>query len=129
MFNIKIQNYNREYYLKHKEKWKEYSKKAREKLKEDNYLKVKIWKKQSKKYKINHRKDTRLHGEKYPERIKARMIANRKIKIPKGQICVKCKKSLATEKHHEDYTKPLKVKFVCVKCHRKLDKEVKKSVI
>ena len=47
------------------------------------------------------------------------------IKIPKGQLCKDCNKSLAKEKHHEDYSKPLKVKFLCVKYHNKLKGEVK----
>jgi len=49
---------------------------------------------------------------------KARNIANNKIKIPIGQICEWCKKRLATEKHHEDYSKPLEVMYLCSRCNR-----------
>lgn len=56
---------------------------------------------------------------KFPEKIRARDKAHRKIKIPYGQICEKCKKNKAMHRHHTDYSKPLKVKFLCVSCHAK----------
>jgi len=52
------------------------------------------------------------------EKWKAQVLA-RKIKIPKGTLCCICKKELAKIKHHEDYSKPLKIKFVCYRCHNK----------
>ena len=61
-----------------------------------------------------------------PQKRKAKALA-RKIKIPEEQICEMCKKNLATEKHHEDYSKPLEVIFCCRNyCHAILDKERKK---
>jgi len=51
---------------------------------------------------------------------RARKKANSNIKIPKGKLCEVCVKNNASEKHHEDYSKPLEVKFLCVPCHRKL---------
>ena len=48
----------------------------------------------------------------------ARQMAYTYIKIPKGQLCVECNKKLAVEKHHEDYNKPLEVKFLCKGCHK-----------
>lgn len=72
-------------------------------------------------YKAQQRKGQIKYNLKYPNKIKAHNISNMKIKIPKGQICQypKCKK-LATEKHHEDYSKPLEVKFLCIQHHSKL---------
>jgi len=46
-----------------------------------------------------------------------------KIKIPKNQKCENCKKELAIHKHHEDYSKPLNIKFLCLSCHRQLHKD------
>jgi len=40
--------------------------------------------------------------EKNRNKKNAMQIAYRKIEIPKGQICQRCKKRLATERHHED---------------------------
>ena len=34
-----------------------------------------------------------------------------------------CNKEKAIEKHHEDYSKPLNIKFLCLSCHRQLHKE------
>lgn len=56
---------------------------------------------------------------KYPLRYKAQYLAYNNIKIPRNEICFICKKNKAKERHHEDYKKPLEVKFVCKKCHRK----------
>lgn len=47
-------------------------------------------------------------------------IAQRNVKIPKGQICEDCNISSATERHHKDYSKPLEVRFLCRNCHNKL---------
>lgn len=107
--------YMKEYYQKNKveikAKIKEY--------KENNKEKIKKWKENNKELIKEHRKkDYLTHLPQY----KARKVAYKKIKIPKGQICVKCKKELATERHHEDYDKPLEVELVCKKCHIKLDK-------
>ena len=43
-----------------------------------------------------------------------------KVELPYGQICQECHKNPATERHHEDYNKPLEVKFVCKACHSKI---------
>lgn len=31
-------------------------------------------------------------------------------------------KKVAKEKHHEDYSKPLEIKFVCILCHNRIHK-------
>jgi len=45
-----------------------------------------------------------------------------KIKIPKYCKCELCHKRLAKEKHHPDYSRPLNVIFVCIKCHKEVHK-------
>ena len=37
--------------------------------------------------------------------------------IIKPNICEKCKKVKKLEGHHEDYNKPLEVKWLCKQCH------------
>lgn len=56
----------------------------------------------------------RKNKEKIYAQVKARGI-----KIPKGQICQGCKDKKARIKHHEDYSKPYEVKFLCSSCHNK----------
>lgn len=68
--------------------------------------------------KIKERGYARKRIKKHPQKIIARNKA-RQIKIPKNQICEECKIKKATEKHHEDYDKPLEIKFLCRKCHNK----------
>jgi len=63
---------------------------------------------------------------KYPEKEKARNLAKYHVEIPKGQMCELCKLNKATDRHHEDYSKPFDVKFLCHKCNNNLERiEVK----
>ena len=121
-YNKKYYKENREnilnqvkgYYLKNKGKKQEYKKKNKEKIKEYNLKNKEKRNKQLKKYRQN---------PKVKIKINARGLAQKYIKIPKGQLCEDCNKNLAEHKHHEDYNKPLEVKFLCVKCHIKIKKE------
>ena len=62
-----------------------------------------------------------IYKKKHPEKVRARDIAKYRIKIPQGQICVLCNKNIATDRHHDDYSKPLDVKFVCRSCNNKME--------
>lgn len=55
-----------------------------------------------------------------PEKHKAHIIAMNNIKIPKDKLCEICNSKKATQKHHKNYSKPLDVNFLCLKCHQKL---------
>ena len=91
--------------------------------KKEELERTKKWRlKNPEKTKIQRRKDAKIEGERYPEKIKARMEANNKIKISKNKMCEICKINKAENKHHEDYTKPLEVMFVCIPCHNQLHK-------
>ena len=60
---------------------------------------------------------------KYPEKAAARIFLNSYIrmgKIMKPDICEMCLKKIKIEGHHEDYSKPLEVKWVCKRCHANL---------
>lgn len=60
----------------------------------------------------------------HPERRRATNTLNRA--IAKGTIkpkkrCEVCKKKERIDAHHDDYSKPLAVKWLCRKCHRHAD--------
>lgn len=60
------------------------------------------------------------HHAKYPLRWKARYTANNALskgKISRQSVCSKCGISEGLEKHHPDYTNPLRVIWLCEKCH------------
>ena len=63
---------------------------------------------------------------KRPERYKARTILNNEIRsgrIIRPKIC-KCGARGRIEAHHVDYSKPLKVKWLCKSCHVKADRRL-----
>lgn len=60
--------------------------------------------------------------ERSPEKYKARRdVSNalRSGRIARPENCEDCGKSTTTEAHHEDYSKPLDVTWLCFVCHRK----------
>ena len=57
---------------------------------------------------------------KYPDKRKARKAVYYAVKVGKlikPDICSHCFKKRKVESHHEDYSKPLEVKWLCKKCH------------
>lgn len=68
----------------------------------------------------SHRLNSIKHRELNPIRCKARSIVSnliRRGKLIKPDICSHCFKKRKVESHHEDYSKPLEVKWLCKKCH------------
>lgn len=58
--------------------------------------------------------------KKYPKQYKARSVLNNAIakgKIKKPENCVKCNSTGIIHGHHEDYSKPLDVIWLCPPCH------------
>lgn len=68
----------------------------------------------------------KLQMERYPERIAARVEVYKEIRA--GRLirgaCEVCGET-NTQAHHDDYSQPLAVRWLCRKCHRKIH-EVKK---
>ena len=66
---------------------------------------------------------TKLQLERYPERIKCRKITrslrDRGELVP-PETCEECGKMVYLHAHHEDYSDPYNVKWVCRPCHRKI---------
>jgi len=57
---------------------------------------------------------------KYPEKEKARHVLNYAIRtgrLTKSKYCESCFTEGYVEAHHEDYSKPLDVDWLCIKCH------------
>ena len=109
--------YNKKWRTEHPNYQKEYGKKYYQEHKEKYDLKNRGWiKRHPKRKKELQRVGQRKYKKRHPEKIEAHRKAN-KIKIPKGQLCQICSVKLAVERHHEDYSKPLEVLFVCNKCH------------
>jgi len=77
-------------------------------------------------YKKNPDK-ARAKKMRYPERYKARVAlryAVRKGRITRPVVCSVCGKHGPTEGHHNDYSKPLDIRWVCHSCHRKIHTEI-----
>lgn len=68
----------------------------------------------------NHYHYKKIQMERYPERVRARALVNDAIKAGKLKRlpCHECG-AAESHAHHEDYSRPLKVKWLCRPCHRK----------
>ena len=147
----KIKEYRRKYTIENKDKINSYTrewrkrkgnrKKKENKKRDDPLYYEKYYEKNKEKIKEQIKRNSktpkgkerlRLRKErmrkKHPEKTIARNKANREIKIPQGQLCEICHKNLAVHKHHEDYSKPLEVNFLCWSCHRKIHIELKHKI-
>ncbi len=59
----------------------------------------------------------------HPDAKKAHRMISKAIEmgeIIRPQVCTRCKKAGKIQGHHEDYSKPLDVLWLCVSCHRLL---------
>lgn len=87
-------------------------------------------KKYHKQYRDNHSVECKLYNKKtrlkYPDRVKCRssiLTAIRSGKIKKRNSCEICYNG-PTHGHHEDYSKPLDVIWLCSRCHAMLHASV-----
>jgi len=74
-----------------------------------------VWRNLIRRQYANHRLETR-----------ARQNLNyhiRKGHITRPNVCENCLTEKKTEGHHEDYTKPLDVRWLCRPCHRLVDQK------
>jgi len=116
--NIKKKN---EYMKEYNQKLgvKKHRKEYNEEWRSNNKEKLKEYRELTE-VKESHNKRQKHYRSQNPEKIKAQNMASYYLKIPKGQLCVRCNKRLAKHKHHEDYNKPLEVIFVCDSCHKQI---------
>lgn len=96
---------------------------AKERYKSDSEFRKKIVE-STKRYKElhpNYVKDkTKKYKQKYPEREKAKKLVRTAVlkgKLIKPDKCSKCGNKGKVEAHHENYSKPLEVVWLCKKCH------------
>lgn len=66
------------------------------------------------------------HREKWLARAKARYAVSKGI-LKKPNRCEVCEKVKPLQGHHEDYSKPLEIIWLCSKCHAEADK-LKQSI-
>ena len=60
----------------------------------------------------------------HPERHHARVAVGRAVKLGlllKPSVCSHCQQTVPVEAHHQDYSQPLAVIWLCRPCHRKQD--------
>lgn len=65
-------------------------------------------------------KSQKLNKIKYPEKYKARNDIHNAVLLGKVLVpekCQDCGNKTKLQAHHEDYSKPLDVKWLCIKCH------------
>jgi len=66
------------------------------------------------------RKSRKKYQDNYPNAYKTKIITGSAIrggKIIRPDICEECPSSLGIEGHHDDYNKPLEVRWLCCRCH------------
>ena len=66
------------------------------------------------------RKASESYKKRYPLKYAAHVITRNYIrdgKLQKSDSCSICKSTHLVQAHHDDYTKPLEVRWLCVKCH------------
>lgn len=132
-----MSKYKHQHYLKDKVSYLERSKKQRENNPERYKIYLKKYyqknkdeiRKKHKQYSLTEkgRKSVMLAGRRYryshPLETKAHMIISHGIRdgsIIRPSKCSKCFIKCIPEAHHEDYTKPLEVDWVCKHCHESI---------
>ena len=62
------------------------------------------------------------YREKYPLKYKAKNAVNNAVRdgrLVKADACEDCGSTFALHGHHDDYTKPLEVRWLCALCHHR----------
>jgi len=75
--------------------------------------------------KISKQRSMKNYHEKFPMKRACHVITGNAIrdkKLIKPSNCSKCDSNTNIQAHHDDYTKPLNVRWLCVKCHVKWHK-------
>jgi len=81
-------------------------------------------------YGRRHIKEHTKHNSKYrknnPEKVAAHLLVAKAIRegvIVKNDYCELCGSNYKVSAHHEDYSKPLDIIWLCDTCHKKVHKE------
>jgi ribosomal protein S27AE len=71
--------------------------------------------------KLAHKRALQAYRERYPIKAAAHGIvqyAIREGRITKQEICSECGSTKKIEAHHDDYSKPLDIRWLCEDCHK-----------
>ncbi len=74
---------------------------------------------------VAHRKASRNYRLCHPEKIKTRYTINNALvagKLTRPSPCEGCLKKRFAQAHHEDYSKPFEIDWLCKKCHVNVNK-------
>ena len=74
----------------------------------------------------NHTQNNKKWRDNNPQKVKAHSIVNEAVrtgKLLKPSKCSCCNLEKKVQAHHEDYTKPLEIIWLCSACHSKLHKK------
>jgi len=116
-------------YENNKDFYKKYGKWYRTTFKEKKEKSDKVWRENNPdKVKKYSRIAAKRARNKHPEKVKARLLVDYAIKkdfLIRPTECSKCGKEGRIEGHHEDYSKPLEVTWLCKKCHVELHKQTR----
>lgn len=83
------------------------------------------WKKENGNRLYENVAENRKQNKDYQNKIPSWWITNNAIRsgaLVRPEVCSVCKTKTKVEAHHEDYTKPLEVVWVCKSCHIELDR-------
>lgn len=77
-------------------------------------------------YKDRHAAWVRANNEENPERRAARVAVGNAIRDGKLKVqpCERCGYAVGVHAHHEDYSKPLDVTWLCSRCHGERHREI-----
>lgn len=71
--------------------------------------------------KIARQRASKAYQERYPMKYAAKVITRNAIrdgKLIRAESCSECGSKEKVEGHHDDYSKPLEVRWLCEKCHK-----------
>lgn len=92
-----------------------------------NYANSESGKERARKYKQTDKAKEAIKQSKqryrksYPARIRARSLVRHEVlngRLIRPDLCSECNKTGRVEGHHDDYTKPLIVRWLCDSCHK-----------
>jgi len=100
-----------------KEKFKGYNKNRSEESKQHQKVLAKGWRNRNK---DKVREAIKRYNKRNPFKVNVRKRTYEQVKIPIGQLCQICNKSLAVERHHIDYNDRKNVLLLCESCHTRV---------